>query len=207
MKVLGIDTTRKCANIFLFDFDKEEKYILSMNENIKHSDGLLLHVEKVLSVNNMTLDDVDKFAVIVGPGSFTGIRVGISTIKGFNKVYKKGVISLTSFEVFAQDIKEGCLLTHSTMNSCYYASIKNSKVVDARVINKNDLKEYCDEKEVYILKEEQNILSLEYDNIGIIDDLKEKYYLALKKKLNEISEIVEPFYLQLSQAERNLYDK
>jgi len=100
MKILGIDTTRKRAQIFVFDTEMQNKYIIAINENIKHSEGLFLYIEKALLENKLTINDFDKFCVIVGPGSFTGIRVGMSTIKGFDKVCNKGIIALNTFEVF-----------------------------------------------------------------------------------------------------------
>lgn len=203
MKVLGIDTTRKSANIFIFDFDNELNYMLTMNENIKHSEGIFLHIEKALSDNKIKLEDIDKYAIISGPGSFTGIRVGVSTIKGFDKVNQKGVVSLTLFEVLAKSIKEGFILTNSTINSCYYANIKNGKILDTGVVNKNDIVNLCNNKNIYVLYDEQNLIDIEYDNIRIINDLKECYYSAFKDNINNECKNIEPYYLQLSQAERN----
>ena len=45
MKIFGFDTTRKCARVFLFDTDNEDKYEIVIPETIKHSDGLFLYIE------------------------------------------------------------------------------------------------------------------------------------------------------------------
>ena len=59
MKVLGIDTTRKRAKIFILNEDNE--YVENINENIKHSEGLFLYLEKALLENKLELKDFDAF--------------------------------------------------------------------------------------------------------------------------------------------------
>jgi len=204
MKILGIDTTRKKARLFVFDFNNGSKYEVVMPENIKHSDGLFLYIEKCLLDNGLSLDDFDKFAVVVGPGSFTGIRVGMSTIKGFDKVKCKGVIALNSFEILSEAIKSGYIVLNSTATSCYYAKIKNHKIDDAGVINKTDIVKEFNDAEILILEEEQELIGIEYNNIKVIDNVLEFYYQAINKKIDsENYGDVVPYYLQLSQAERN----
>ena len=77
--------------------------------------------------------------------------------------------------------------------------------MEAGVVNKCDIDKLCTDSEIIILREEQNLLGLEYDNIRIIDDLKDYYYHALERRLDYVDDkSIEPYYLQLSQAERNL---
>jgi stage III sporulation protein AG len=65
--------------------------IFACNErNVKkHNEVLLPKLDEVLNSAGITLNDIDEFGVVVGPGSFTGIRVGIATIKAFKDVFNK----------------------------------------------------------------------------------------------------------------------
>lgn len=205
MKVFGLDTTRKIAKVFVLDKDSDQETVLSLNENIKHSEGLFLYIEKVLLETKLDINDFDYLACVVGPGSFTGIRVGMSTIKGFNKVINKQIISINSFELFLPLIKNGVVLLNSTSSSCYYAKVKNMQIAETGVLNKVDIKEFANDNKIYILREEQLLLNLEYDNIEVVDNLNELYSKCIMDKIEKqsFSDFV-PCYLQLSQAERNL---
>jgi len=206
MRVLGIDTTKKNAKIFLVDTKENEKsYFLELNDDIKHSEGLFLYIEKAMLENRIQISEVDCFACVVGPGSFTGIRVGMATIKGLNKALNKSVVSLNTFELLMSNIKNGLILLNSTNTSCYYAKVVKSQIVDTGVIEKNNIVEFANGGDIVILKEEQELVNLEYNNCKIIDDLSTLYSDAVINKLNsgDYGEFL-PYYLQLSQAERNL---
>ena len=206
MKVLGVDTTRKAAKVFVVDTKEQENSVyLDMSENIKHSEGLFLYIEKILSECRLEMADLDAFACVVGPGSFTGIRVGMSTIKGFNKVAKKSVLSMNMFEVVKDYIKNGVILLNSTNTSCYYAKIEKKEIVDTGVVDKSAIGELADGKDVYVLFDEQNVISEAYNNIKVITNINELYAKCILEKMDtmQYGEFV-PYYLQLSQAERNL---
>ena len=201
MRILGVDTTRKIARIFVSDSEKE--YHVEVDENIKHSEGLFLYIEKALTNAKITLDEIDLFSAIVGPGSFTGIRVGMSVIKGFCKALKKQVVGINTFELLAETIKNGILLLNSTSSACYYAEFKSKNIENAGMVDKKKIEEFTNGKKVFILKEEQNSIGVEYNNIEIIDQIWTHYIPAVLKKSKDDNKF-EPFYLQLSQAERNL---
>lgn len=206
MKVLGIDTTRKAAKVFIVDTKEVDNSVyLDMSENIKHSEGLFLYIEKIMSECKLSIPEVDAFACIVGPGSFTGIRVGMSVIKGFNKVANKSVISMNTFEVLKDYVKNGVILLNSTNTSCYYAKVEKKAIVDTGVVDKTAIEELADGKDVYVLVDEQNVISTAYSNIKVIININELYAKCIIEKLDSMQygEFV-PYYLQLSQAERNL---
>lgn len=207
MKIFGIDTTRKIAKIFLYDEEKDNKFVLTMGDGVKHSEGLFLYIEKALFDNNMDINDFDYYTAVVGPGSFTGIRVGMSTIKGFNQVAKKEIVPINTFEILASVVKNGIVLLNSTNTSCYYAKIKSKKVIEASVIDKSKIVETFDGERFFILAEEQNVINLEYSNMEVVDSLDELYIDAIKAKIGGEKEDFVPYYLQLSQAERNLKDE
>ena len=206
MKVLGVDTTRKSAKVFVVDTKEVDNSVyLDMAENIKHSEGLFLYIEKIMAECKLEICEIDAFACIVGPGSFTGIRVGMSTIKGFNKVANKSVLSMSMFEVLQDYVKNGLILLNSTNTSCYYAKIEKKVIVDAGVVDKTAISELAEGKDVYVLADEQNVISSAYDNIKVVTNINDLYSKCIISKLDtmQYGEFV-PYYLQLSQAERNL---
>ena len=205
MKIFGLDTTRKNAKVVIYDNESGYKSCITVDENVKHSEGLFLYIEKILFESKLKITDFDAFASIVGPGSFTGIRVGMSTIKGFNKVAKKDVFAINMFEMIAPSCKNSVVLLNSTATSCYYATIKNKSIIDTGVVAKTDLINQFSGLEWVVLKEEQNMIDLEYNNIRTIDDIVEYFYAIIDSKIESGNkgEFV-PYYIQLSQAERNL---
>ena len=68
---------------------------------MKHSVLLMQKVEEVLTKASLSLAECDFFAAVVGAGSFTGIRIGISAVKGFALAFAKPTLSVTSFDVAA----------------------------------------------------------------------------------------------------------
>ena len=85
MLILGIDTTTKTASVATVDFDGENTKILSETQScgkIPHSENLMPMIDCNLKCAGVLLNDIDLFAVSHGPGSFTGIRIGVAAIKG-----------------------------------------------------------------------------------------------------------------------------
>ncbi|MBQ7351589.1 MAG: tRNA (adenosine(37)-N6)-threonylcarbamoyltransferase complex dimerization subunit type 1 TsaB [Clostridia bacterium] len=206
MKILGIDTTRKKAIVFVLDTkDLSQKVVLEMGEDIKHSEGLFLYVEQAIEKSKIDLSEVDAFACVVGPGSFTGIRVGMSTIKGLKVVGNKPVISLNVFESMKDIAKDSLIVLNSTSTACYYALVKNNKISKAGVVEKFNISSVANGLPVLCLKEEQDLISSEYNNIRPVDNIAELIIKCVVDKLNngDYGEFL-PYYLQLSQAERSL---
>ena len=90
---------------------------------MKHSVTLMSAVDETLTRANLAVADCDFFACAVGAGSFTGIRIGISAMKGFALATGKPTIGITSFETLAYTDTKGekrlCLV--NALHDCYYA--------------------------------------------------------------------------------------
>ena len=90
---------------------------------MKHSVSVMPAVEEVLQKAEMSLAECDFFAAVVGAGSFTGIRIGISVVKGFCLAFGKPALPVTSFDVLAYNALDGgkvlCLV--DALHDCYYA--------------------------------------------------------------------------------------
>jgi len=85
MFILGIDTSTKTASVSVVNFENETAKILAeitSNGNISHSENLMPMIDYTLKCAGVSLSDIDLFAASRGPGSFTGIRIGVATIKG-----------------------------------------------------------------------------------------------------------------------------
>lgn len=100
MYCLAIDTTSKFLCIAVI---KNEQVIGQYNKihDRQHSVLLLSLIEKVLCLCGISANELDCLAVDIGPGSFTGLRIGIATVKGLSMSLNKPVIGLCSLELIA----------------------------------------------------------------------------------------------------------
>ena len=100
MKILAIETAGRVCGVSLLEDDNLIKEAMIEDENT-HSVKLMPLIDNVLKETNTAVQDIDLFACDKGPGSFTGIRIGISTIKAFADATNKKVIGITSLENLA----------------------------------------------------------------------------------------------------------
>lgn len=77
---------------------------LRTNISVTHSERLMLHIDSLLKSAMMTLADIDGFAVSLGPGSFTGLRIGISAVKGLAYATGKPVAGVGTLEIIADNL-------------------------------------------------------------------------------------------------------
>jgi len=101
MNILCIDTSSSAGSVVLVSGERVlgELYVDSLQT---HSARLLSGIDAVLKSANQTISNVDGFAVISGPGSFTGIRIGLTTVKGLADSMRKPAIPITSFEAWVE---------------------------------------------------------------------------------------------------------
>ncbi|MCM8762817.1 MAG: tRNA (adenosine(37)-N6)-threonylcarbamoyltransferase complex dimerization subunit type 1 TsaB [Candidatus Omnitrophica bacterium] len=102
MNILAIDTTTQflCLGIL-----KQGK-IFQLNEDLgrRHAELLIPHLRYLLKKARVSLDDIDYFACDIGPGSFTGIRIGLSAVKGLAYSFKKPVVGISSLDILAHNV-------------------------------------------------------------------------------------------------------
>lgn len=99
MKILGIDTTAKTATVALCN-DCELIAEFSTTTS-SHSTVILPMIENIFKYCGVTVDDIDLYAVSAGPGSFTGVRIGVSTVKGLAFKNETPCIGVSSLEALA----------------------------------------------------------------------------------------------------------
>ena len=99
--ILCIDTSSFICSVSIF---KSSKLISSNSTEIKksHSKLLITLIDKSLKDSNLILSEIDAFAVSKGPGSYTGLRIGVSTIKGLCYSLEKPLISVNTLDILAK---------------------------------------------------------------------------------------------------------
>lgn len=123
MKILSIDTASNICGVSLLD---KTQLISQWDKNTgrTHSENLMPMICHALSQANLTLNDIDLFVCDKGPGSFTGIRIGVATMKAFHDSLGIPCVGVTSLEALAYSVKQdgfiACLLD-SKNDNCYFA--------------------------------------------------------------------------------------
>ena len=100
MKILAVDTSSFPASAAVAENGILLGEYVIRNQR-KHSQNLMVMVERLLDDLETDISEVDMFAVTVGPGSFTGLRIGISTIRAFAQAVGKPVVGVSTLEALA----------------------------------------------------------------------------------------------------------
>ena len=208
MKVLIIDTTK--TNMFVGVINNNKKQIAQVKGLGKHNETLLPCIDSLLEKNNLKLSDIDVVAVNVGAGSFTGIRVGVSTVKAFACALPKlKIVQFNSLELLAYSNNvegEYEAVISAGATNLYVAKCESRKVLEQY---HNTLEEFNNSSHNKIVanSEEKNILPVSASEY--IEEL--RYFDLVNKKISNAeyccASTLEPLYLRLSQAERELEEK
>lgn len=101
MKILAIETSTMLGGVALMA--EPEGLISEVRINVKtaHSERLMTGIEYALQQGGMSISDIDVFGISIGPGSFTGLRIGVSTVKGLSYATGKPVVSVPTLEALA----------------------------------------------------------------------------------------------------------
>ena len=105
MRILLLDTSSKFLSLAVA---RDEKILSQTHRKLdrKHSLQLVPLIDKILKKAKVPLKKIDGFCVSKGPGSFTGLRIGITTIKGLAFVLCKPVVAIPSLDILAQNAKK-----------------------------------------------------------------------------------------------------
>ena len=146
MKILAIDTSSNVCSVAILE-DSKLIFKEETKNELTHSEKLLPMIDNVFKKTNLTLDDIGLLACSIGPGSFTGIRIGVSTIKAFCDVKKIPVIGVNSLEGLAYNIKKSgliCAMIDAKHDNVYCALFdlndgKYSTIIKPDLLNINEL--------------------------------------------------------------------
>ena len=103
MKILAFDSTAKVASVAVCE-DERVLASYSIDNGLTQSELLLPMAEDMLRSLKMSFDDVDIYAAAVGPGSFTGVRIGVSLVKGLAFAKNKPCVAVSTLEALAENI-------------------------------------------------------------------------------------------------------
>jgi len=140
MKILSVNTSNKIASVSVFSDNKllTEKF---SDDQKTHSEKLLPIMDEVLRATNLTIKDIDLFVVSVGPGSFTGIRIGVSTVKGMAQALNKKVLPVTSLEGLIEmaNSENVCALINARHGNVYSQVKLNGELLEPDCMNIDDI--------------------------------------------------------------------
>ena len=107
MNILSVDTSGTVAGVAVFR-DGRLAFETYLDHEMTHSQVLMPMMEQGLEALKMRLDEIDCFACTVGPGSFTGVRIGVSTVKALAYACGKSVLGVNTLDALAYNV-----VTHS----------------------------------------------------------------------------------------------
>ena len=163
-------------------------YPQNSDGNVKHSEDTLVAIDNYLNSAGITINDIDVIAVNLGPGSFTGIRVGVALAKGFACASEKKLIAFNSMEQILAFCKKEYALLEANSEEYYYGKVDNGSV-EIGIVDRSATG--------YIYSSEEDINKMVDASIEVVLQKIEKGEIVTINELNHI-------YLKLSQAEREL---
>lgn len=178
MKILGIDTSTKFCNLSLIE---DEDIIIEYTINglkKKHSSILVPAIEDLLKMIDLKMEEINGIAVSVGPGSFTGLRVGLAVAKGLSYTCSLPLLGITTLDAMAFPLKEIPYLI------CPLLESKKDEIYDAVFRGGDDLHRVMD----YKCEDIQSLLArlspLKEKIIFLGDGIK-KYREIIKEKIGK----------------------
>ena len=235
MRILAVDTSSKNCSVAIVEVYENKNYNIIAFENSDdektHSQKLMPIVDKVFKEHNLTLKDMDLLACCVGPGSFTGIRIGIATMKAFADVTNIKTVSVTSLESLSYNIEEDGIIIPiiDCKNNNVYSAIFSRENNTYKQIGENIADNIDNAISLYKANAENKNITFVGDGSILYKDLLtsrlsnklifsnkniqssislakcayDKYLEGLYGDSNNLS----PLYLRKSQAERALVEK
>ena len=123
MKILSIETSSKICSVAILE-DKNLVKKIELNNGLTHSESLMPLIKQILEESKITLSQIDLLVCDIGPGSFTGIRIGVATDKAFSDSLNIPSVGISSLEGLAYSIKTNgiiCSIIDCKNDNCYYA--------------------------------------------------------------------------------------
>lgn len=220
MKILSIETSGKICAVALTEDDNLIKEEIIEDENT-HSVKLMPLVDKLLKETNTSVNDIELFACDIGPGSFTGIRIGVSTIKAFLDVTQKKAVGVSALEIIVEDIKENgiiCSLIDAKNQNVYCGFFEKkenvlNKIEEFKFDNINNIVNFAKNinKKIFFVGDGsiayKDVIKCELENVEILEknnlNARNIGNIAFRKKEQAVdTNNLKPMYLRKSNAER-----
>ncbi|MBF0344690.1 MAG: tRNA (adenosine(37)-N6)-threonylcarbamoyltransferase complex dimerization subunit type 1 TsaB [Nitrospirae bacterium] len=227
MRILSIDTSSEIGGVALIDTDTGllgELIISTQRKKKTFSERLMPSIDFLLSSTGCHISDVEAFAVTVGPGSFTGLRVGLSTVKGLAFATGKPVLTIPTLQALAYNFRLSaypvCAILDARKDEVYGAVFqwqdnRPSTLVKAGVYGINELLNNITSEKIVFTGEAipiyQDVICKHFKNNAILAQVDAMYVspvtvglLGLDKlKEGDVCRIEDlaPLYFKKSQAE------
>jgi tRNA threonylcarbamoyladenosine biosynthesis protein TsaB len=185
MTILGIETSTMTGSVALMD---EKRLIAEYTLNLKetHTSRLMPTIDRMLKDASLTIRDLDEIAVSLGPGSFTGLRIGIATAKGLAQGLNIPVIGIPTLDGLAFN------LSHCEDLICPVLDARKGEVYCALYKNGKRLSKYmaCEPGELIgriksIVNSQKSIVNSQKSKVVFLGDKIEVYRDLIKKKLGK----------------------
>ena len=137
MKILSIDTASDLCTVALLENKNCIKEII-VNDARNHSEKIMPVIQQVLQETNLTLKDINLIVCDKGPGSFTGIRIGVGTVLAFQDCLSIPCIGISSLESLAYNVKQDgliCSLIDAKNNNVYFGLFKLENTHKLEILN------------------------------------------------------------------------
>ena len=150
MKVLGLDTSSNATSIAVIE---DNKLICEYTVNTKttHSQKLMPMIENMLKISEINVNDMEMIAICQGPGSFTGLRIGMATAKALSHVNNLPIVGVNSLELLAGNMdlsdKKICSILDAQRTQVYMGQYKfeNNKLVEIKSVDVVEIDELLEE--------------------------------------------------------------
>ena len=167
-KILCADTSSQLCSVSIFNNDD---LVDSINSNIErsHSKILLKQIDDLLNKNNLSVKDLDALSIAKGPGSYTGLRIGVSTFKGLCYSLEKPLIAINTLEILSMLAKEK--ISDAKYNLCPMIDARRMEVF-TKLLNQ-DLEEIDGDKALIL--EEDSFKNFKNNKIYFFGDGSNKF--------------------------------
>lgn len=228
MKILALDSTAKTASVCITE-DEKLITVYSVTAGLNHSETLLPMVENALKTAQMNIDEIDMFAISDGPGSFTGVRIGVSLLKGLAFGKEKLCVGVSTLESLAYNLKgfQGVISPvmdarrDQVYNALFESDGKNiTRLCDDRAISLKELEaELKSQQNVYLCGDGYDLAKAKLDCVTedtpVLLREQNAYSVAMcaLKKYTENKDAsytdreLKPTYLRVPQAERERLER
>lgn len=225
MKILAIDTSTTHSSCSVME-DNNIVGDFSINQSMSHNEILLVMVDEVLKKLNIDIEDIDLFVAVTGPGSFTGIRIGVTVVKALAMALNKPIVAVNTLEALSFGVfsdKKKIPLIDARGERVYYGvyeGINNKNIVAPALLTIDELlEEFSDKGEFVFVGDCVNLYKdriLENKNFEItpacLNSCISRNACVIGKQKFESGDIsdcfnLSPEYVRLSQAQRDMENK
>ena len=211
--ILNIETATTNCSVSLSKEGETLVFKEDNNINYSHAESLHVFINEVLESAKIKPSQLDAIAVSKGPGSYTGLRIGVSAAKGLCFALDKPLISVATLESLAHQIKidEGVIVSMldarrlEVYSAIFDANHQYIRETQAQILDAHSFKEYLEKGNVYFIGDgvEKTKTLIQHPNAIFINDklpsAKEMGVLAYDRyKKNDIEDVAyfEPYYLK-----------